>query len=216
MLNERCDTAFKKRILVKCYNALEAAGFTRYRKTEVDWPFIDGFHGWVGLNNALYSDRFCIEPFVGVHSVCIHKLWYELEGNSYPSRYGRTATYAIHMGELDGVKDEIAFVFGPQQSEGFIDSEVARLAKLYATFGMDYARSIASYDVLLPLFEEELDTLGGYPERYASCLYLMGRKDEARAYVDSFTCPSLPDYFKGFAKPFLAMLDREVAAKSAG
>jgi hypothetical protein len=207
MLNERCDSAFKKRILLKCYDALEVVGYTRYRKAEVDWPLDDGFHGWAGLNTGLYSDRLSINPFVGIHSVPIEKM-HEMKGGKYPSKYRRTtATYAVHIGELDGAKDEIAFVFGPQQSEGFIDSEVKRLATLYATVGMDYARSIASYDVLLPLFEERLDRLGGYPESYASCLYLMGRKAEARAYVERFTCQSLPDYLIGFAEPFLAMLD---------
>jgi hypothetical protein len=209
MLNERCDSAFKKRVLLKCYDALEAVGYSRHRKAEVDWPLAGGFHGWVGLNTGLHKDRLNINPFVGIHSMPIHKLWYRLAGQSYPGRYGRTATYALHMGELDGAKDEPAFAFSPVQSEGFIDSEIERLAALYATVGMDYARSIASYDALLPLFAEMLGRLGGYPEKYACCLYLMGRKAEAQTYIKEFTSPALPDYFEGFAEPFLKMLDTE-------
>jgi hypothetical protein len=208
MLNERCDSAFKKRILLKCYDALEAVGYRRYRKAEVDWPLDNGFHGWVGLNNALYTDRFCIEPFVGIHSVSIHKLWYKLEGSKYPGKYGCTATYAIHIGELDGAKDNIAFVFGPQQSESFIDSEVKRLAELYATVGMDYARSIASYAILLPLLQERVPIKGGYPQRVTSCLYLMGRKNEAREFVNIYL-PGNEDTFGGFAESFLKTLNGE-------
>jgi hypothetical protein len=209
MLNDRCDSAFKKRILLKCYDALQAAGFTRFRKEGVDWPIHDGFHGWVGLNTGLYKDRLNINPFVGVHVIPIGKLCAYKTGK-YPYNYNRsTATYALHIGELDGAKDEPAFAFSPVQSEGFIDSEIERLAGLYATVGMDYARSIASYDALLPLFAEMLGRLGGYPEKYACCLYLMGRKAEAQTYVKGFTSPALPDYFEGFAEPFLKMLDAE-------
>lgn len=50
--------------------------------------------------------------------------------------------------------------------------------------------------------------LGAYPEKYANCLYLMGRKAEARAFVEEFL-PTKRDYFEGFAIPFLGKLDEE-------
>lgn len=204
----RCDAQFKKAVMLKVYNAFETAGFTRFRKEGVDWPLHDGFHAWVGLNTALYPDRMDITPNVGVHVVQIHKLC-TLTGGKYPYKYSRGhATYAINIGTLDAAGDERAFAFGPQQSEAFIDAECKRLAHIYATAGLDYARSIANYEALLPLLQQNVDSLGLYPEMVASCLYLMGRKAEAREFVIDFLARHR-DYFDGFAVPFLAKLDEE-------
>lgn len=205
-----CDAKFKKQIYLKCCDALEAEGFTRYRKEEVDWPLHDGFHAWVGLNTALYPDRVEILPFVGVHVVPIWKLIADLEDSTYDRRI---ATYGTNIGLLESIADERAFAFAPHQSEGFIESECQRLAHLYATAGLDYSRSIASYEALLPLLQEHVDRLGGYPERVASCLYLMGRKAEARTFIESFP-EKYQDYIEGFAKPFLELLDKEGVTSS--
>ena len=207
-----CDARFRDSIKARCVDALIAEGFTKYRKDRVDWPIHDGFHCWVGLNDGLYSDYVEINPFVGIHVVPLMRLAARLEGRKYSRG---TATYAVHMGELAAAKEERAFAFGPQQSEGFIQEECERLARLYATVGLDYARSIASYEALLPLLEQRIDMLGAYPERYACCLYLMGRKDEARAFTESFL-QKHRDYFEGFAIPFLDMLEREESADGAG
>jgi len=198
----RCDAAFKKEILLKCYDALESEGFTRYRKEDVDWPLHDGFHCWVGLNTGLHPDRVNVNPFVGIHAVPIMRLYTKLEGRTYSRS---VATYAVHMGELAGAREERATALTPEQSDGFVTSETRRLARLYATVGLDYARSIASYEALLPLLQGRLDMLGGYPERVASCLYLMGRKAEAKAFAEEFLAKQR-EYFEAFAVPFLRML----------
>lgn len=204
----RCDAKFKRRILLECCDALETQGFARFRKEDVDLPIHNGFHAWVGLNTALYSDRVEILPFVGVHVVSLERLC-AVKAGKYPIKYDRgIATYAINMGLLEAIADERAFAFAPQQSEGFIRSECERLAHLYATAGVDYARSIASYEALLPLFRERADSLGAYPERVASCLYLMGKRAEAREFVEQFLEKNR-DYFEGFAIPFLRKLDEE-------
>lgn len=209
MLTVRCDSAFKKDIMLQCYDALEGAGFTRYRKEGVDWPLHDGFHAWVGLNTGLYPERLNIEPFVGIHVVPLDKLWESLQVGKWPGKYSRsTATYAVHMGELEGADDAPAFAFTPQQSKGFVEAEVDRLANLYVTVGLDFARSLASYESLLPLLMDRVPMLGGYPQRVASCLYLMDRKPEARQFVEEFL-PTERDVFEGFALPFLAKLDAE-------
>lgn len=207
----RCDAKFKKQIRLACYDALEHEGFTRFRKEGVDWPIRDGFHCWVGLNTALLPDRMEILPFVGVHVVPIWKFIAEIEGSKYDRRI---ATYAINMGLLKSIADERAFAFAPRQSEGFIASECERLAHLYATAGLDYARSIASYETLLPLLQQHVDRLGGYPERFASCLYLMDRKAEARQFVEDFLGSKYGDYIEGFAIPFLQKLDKEGVASA--
>jgi len=195
---ERCDAAYKQVVLLKCYEALEAAGFTRYRKQNVDWPLgKNGFHCWVGLNYALEQEYVEINPFVGVHVVPIMKLYTTLEGRKYNRSI---ATYAKHMGEL--VPKEPMFRFTLQTD---VEGEAARLARLYVTVGRAYAQSIASYEGLLPLLQDRVPMLGAYPERVAACLYLMDRKDEARAFVEDFL-KDHRDYFEGFAVPFLKRL----------
>lgn len=207
----RSGAAFKMEILLQCYDALERAGFTRFRKQDVDWPIHNGFHAWVGLNATLISGRVDILPFVGVHVVPLERLWTSLKTGKWPGKYDRgSATYALNMGTVEAVADERAFAFGQAQSEAFIASECDRLARIYATGGLDYARSIASYESLLPLFREQVSSLGAFPERYATCLYLIGRKAEARSFVEEFL-PKQTDYFEGFATPFLKMLDAETS-----
>lgn len=206
---KRCDAVFKKYILLRCYAALEEEGFTRFRKEDVDWPLNNGFHCWTGLNTGLYPDRVEINPFVGVHVTPIEKLR-TLEGRKYDRGI---ATYAVHMGEIAEASDEPAFAFTQEQSHKFIDLEVKRLAHLYATVGLDYAWSIASYDAILPLLESRLDMLGGYPESVACCLYLMGRVTEARIFVEDFLVKK-PSYFQDFALPFLKMIEDQQAAKA--
>lgn len=209
MLNEKCDAAFRNRIVLECCTALERVGFTRYRKDRVDWPLFDGFHAWVGLNTGLYPDRVCIEPFVGIHVVPLDKMWEGLQVGKYPGKYSRgVATYAVHMGEIDGAKNEPAFAFTPHQSDEFVQAEISRLARIYETVGLEFSKSIASYEALLPLLKQRVPELGGYPQRFASCLYLMGRKREARQFVEDFL-PDHQDVFEGFAGPFLAKLDAE-------
>jgi hypothetical protein len=104
-------------------------------------------------------------------------------------------------------------VSGPVRNphESFIDAECRRLAWLYATAGLDYARWLANYEVLLPLLREQVESLGGFPERVASCLYLMGPKAQAREFVEDFL-PGHRDYFEGFAVPFLKKLEEEGVA----
>jgi len=199
-----CNGAFKKAVRLKCYDALEREGFTRFAKEGVDWPLFDGFHCWVGLNTGLYPGRVEVNPFVGVHVVPIAKLRV-LEGR----RYDRSiATYAIHMGELFGARDEQAFAFTTTQGNIFIASEAQRLARLYATVGLNYARSIANYEALLPLLKGRLHMLGGYPENVACCLLLMGQVNEAYTFVQDFLAQE-PSYFRGFAIPFLDLIESE-------
>jgi hypothetical protein len=162
------------------------------------------FHCWVGLNTGLEKDHVQINPFVGVHVVPIEKLWTSEKSGKYPGKYDRShATYALHMGRL--APDETVFRFAPPMD---VDAGAARLAQLYSTVGLAYAKSIATYERLLPLLQERVEMLGAYPERVACCLYLMGRKVEAQAFVEDFL-PKNREYFEGFAIPFLKKLAAE-------
>jgi hypothetical protein len=201
----RCDAEFKQTVLLKSYDALVDAGFTRFRKQGVDWPLDGGFHCWVGLNTALDKEHLDINPFVGVHVVPIEKLWTDFKVGKYPGKYSRTlATYSLSMGEL--VPDEPIFSFSPYTD---VNGEVARLVRLYSGVGLKYAKSIAKYELLLPLLQSRAGMLGAYPERIAACLYLMHRKEEARSFTEDFLAQHR-EYFEGFAGPFLKMLARDV------
>lgn len=201
---QQCDAAFKQAVLVKCYDALAAVGFTRFRKEAMDWPLDGDFHCWVGLNSALESEHVDINPFGGVHVVPIEKCWTVLKIGKYPGKYSRTvATYARHMGEL--TPDEPMFRFTHSTD---VDAEADRLARLYASAGLAYARSISTFELLLPLLQGRIEMRGAYPERVASCLYLMGRKKEAGDFVRRYLVDNR-DYFEGFAVPFLKVLDHQ-------
>lgn len=195
---QHLDAAFKRDVMRACYDALKEAGFTRYRKDAVDWPLTDGFHCWVGLNTNLGAEFLNVNPFVGLHVCQIEKLWTGLKTGKYPAKYDRgVATYAIHMGTI--APQEVGFRFGRGVD---IAVEARRLAHLYLTVGLPYSQSISSYEQLLPLLEGKVPMLGGNPERFAACLYLMGREDTARQFVHEFLREHR-DYFEGFACPFL-------------
>jgi hypothetical protein len=86
-----------------------------------------------------------------------------------------------------------------------VEAEADRLARLYRDVGLAFAEAIADYDSLLPLLRQRIDSLGAYPERYASCLHIMGRDEEAVVFVNSFLATH-HSYFESFATPFLEML----------
>lgn len=199
-MNEHCEAVYKQVVRQKCYEALAEAGFTRFRKEGVDWPMEHGFHCWVGLNTAIEPEYIAINPFVGVHVVPIEKL-ISIKIGKYPMKYDRrVATYAVHMGQLVPKERVFRFTRGTD-----IEAEAARLARLYVDVGLPYALSIGAYELLLPLLQERVPMLGAYPERVASCLCLMGRKEEAQSFVEGFLRDHR-DYFEGFAAPFLKML----------
>jgi hypothetical protein len=196
----RCDAAFKQETRLRCYDALERYGFTRYRKQDVDWPLANGFHCWVGLNTGLYPDRVEIQPHVGVHVVPVMRLYAGLKGRKYDRG---VATYARHMGELTTGVPVFHFTCDTD-----LDAEASRLAALYRSAGLAFARAIADYDTLLPLLKDRVDMLGGYPETIACALYFMGRKAEAAEFTRAFLAEH-QRYFERFAVPFLEMLGGE-------
>lgn len=203
----KCNAAFKQDIYMRMMDAFAQNGFTRYRKDDVDWPFNPDFHCWVGLNTALYPHVVEINPNIGVHAPILEKMYTRLGERKYSRS---TATYPITLGEIKAIANEMAFAFTPDQSEGFVRSEIDRLVKLYVQFGLPYALSIASYDALLPLLEARISRLGGYPECYACCLYLMGRKADAYDFCVAFLKKGKPS-FEIFGKNFLKMVQDDLS-----
>ncbi len=197
--SHRCGIAFKLAVLRKCYDALSATGLFRLRKGDKDWPLEEGFHCWAGLEAILKKDHLAINPLVGVHVVPIMRFCVALECR----RYSRTvSTYAVPMGDLDSCGSIFRFTLHSD-----VNAVVARLIRLYMSVGMVYAKSIASYESLLPLLQSRVGLLAQYPERTAACLYLMGRKDQARSFTETFLALHR-GYFEGFAVPFRELLDR--------
>lgn len=201
---------YRQKIEQECLGALVDLGFSKIGKSCVEMPTEKGFSCWVGLNQGAYANRLCIEPFVGVHVEPIARLYANIDQGKYRVRYNRcVATYAVHIGELPDASGQRAFMFTPEQSLEFQRSEIKRLAALYSTVGLSFARSISSFEALLPLLKERVSMLGGYPQRFACCLYLLGREDEARLFVEEFLTNNW-DAFEGFAIPFLRMLDEAI------
>lgn len=194
----RCDVEFKKKVVMACCDALTREGFNRFRKEHVDWPFNENFHCWVGLNTGLYTDCVEISPFVGIHAVKIMQLHMSIVGRSYSRS---TTTYARHMGELAPNVPRFSFYKTTD-----IEHEAGRLARLYATVGLEFAKAIGDYESISSLLKQRVDMLGSYPERYACCLYLMGKSDDARVFVINFLS-SHELYFDNFSKLFLRFLD---------
>lgn len=206
-LGRRCDAAFRQAVLRKCYDALSVAGFVRFRKGGLDWPLHGGFHCWVGLDSVLEPEHLAINPFVGVHVVTIMKFCAALERGKY---HRSVSTYALDMGELKSREPIFRFT---RHSD--IDAVVARLVRLYKSAGLAYARSIGNYESLLPLLQSRVGMLGQYPQRTAACLYLMGRKDEARSFTETILARHR-GHLEAFAVPFMELLDRESAGDVTG
>ncbi|WP_367346183.1 hypothetical protein [Stenotrophomonas bentonitica] len=160
----------------------------------MDWPITEGFHCWVGLNSSVDRDWLDVNPFVGIHVVPIMKFYTTLEGRKYARN---VATYAAHLGTLK--PDVAVFWFSKDRDNS---AEFDRMASLYRDSGLDFAISVSTFDLLLPLLKKRVTSLGGYPERYASCLHLMGRTKESISFVESFS-NSEPDYFREFSRRYL-------------
>ncbi len=200
----REEVRFKKEVRKRIYDELERSGFNRFSKEGVDLPLNGDFHCWVGLNTAVYEGVVQINPFVGIHAVSIEKVAASLKGRKYDRGI---ATYAVAMGEIDAAKNERAFDFPLGCSDALIDSEVHRISKIYDDFGIPFSASIASYDDLVGLLKDRVDMLGGYPESFACCLYLMGNESESREFVEEFSSVE-PEYFGPFAEKFMDMIYR--------
>lgn len=195
---------FTNAVRIQCYDALEAAGFTRFRKEGVDWPLHPGFHAWIGLNTGVHNDHVRINPFVGVHVEPIERLWTSMTSGRYVTKYDRgVATYAIHLGHLDGGMPFI--VCAEDEPAASIKAKCSELAQTYRRVGLPYSQSIASYEALLPLFRKRLSSLGANPEKYAACLYLMGDLKGSLTFCQNFL-EEHRDYFESFAIPFLEFL----------
>lgn len=170
------DSQFLRSVDDACEQALLEVGFKRPRRGTIVWDISPEFCGWVGLNQGRHGAMVRINPFVGVHAIEVMKLCSELEGSKYAK--GAYATYAVHLGEL--LPTEPSFEF---HEDADLAVEACRLARAVKDAGVPYMKSLSTYQVLLPLLEARMPTLGGYPERVVATLHLGGEEDAARSFV---------------------------------
>lgn len=175
------EKKFPAEVESACDNALMLFGFQSRRRGSPLVVINEDFYGWVGLNKSRSADAVRIDPFVGLHCIPVMRLWYELDTDLSKKKYvaGDTATAAVHLGELGPHLN--AFVFDPSQG---LEDEARRLASAVAEFGLPWMKAHANLDSLLVLLREREETLGGFPERVAIALFLLGRFDELSDYLN--------------------------------
>lgn len=200
------DARFAGAVEAACEAALIGVGFKRPRQGCIVYEINADFFGWIGLNRGMHAGFVRINPFVGIHCIPLMRLYTELEGRKYQK--GAVATFAVHLGELS--PSVAAFEF---HQESDIETESRRLAEVVLEVGLPFMRAHASYDAILPILEERVPTLGGYPERVASALYLTGDIERARRFVSDRRAEyatkdaAVRASFDTFALPFLKLLN---------
>jgi hypothetical protein len=189
-----------------CETALVNVGFQRLRRGCIVYEIDPDFLGWVGLNRGVHTGFVRINPFVGIHCISVMKLCAEIEGGAY--KKGAIATFAVHLGKLRPKVDVFEF-----HGEGDIAPESRRLAETVVDGGLPFMRAHASYEAILPVLEERVPTLGGYPERVAATLYRMGQVARARDFVIErraeyeHQSAQVKESFDRFAIPFLKLVE---------
>lgn len=106
------------------------------------------------------------------------KLVCAAEGAKY--RLSEYATISYPLGVACPDVDQFYF-----QQEADILPESAHIAATIKQYGIPYIHSLASYSALLPRMHQQVDNLGGMPERYAAALYLSGDRQGAFAFLDA-------------------------------
>jgi hypothetical protein len=199
------DRQFVDLALTHCEHALVKRGFRRLRKHKVALDITADWLGWLGLNTGNYSSHLLINPFVGIHCIPMMRLIAELGGERY--KLGHLATFAVHLGCL--CPDEDAIIFTPDSD---VREVAERLAFVVQKYGVPYMRELANFETTLKALLTRVESFGGYPQRVAVVLYLMGKPEEARVFVNERQAEYLiesrdvRDIFDRFAAPFIKLL----------
>ena len=167
---------FRRRVLDACEAALMRRGFRRVRMHSLVLDIDADFQGWIGLCDGIYNDNVRITPAVGIHCIPLMRISHALKGRPY--RISDIATFAYPRSIVEaGVKP---FVF---MSEEELVPEAERLASAIERC-TPFMRDFANYEAIASISKSWSGMLGGYPEQAAVALYLMGRADEAKAWLD--------------------------------
>lgn len=164
-----------RRIQAECALALTRRGFAT-KSGRVFVNINDDFVGWIGLNAGRYADFVRINPSVGIHCPAIMKMTAAARSKKY--RPNDTATYASPLLEFSPATPNFIFC-----TSGDFSGEACRLADCVVQVGLPFMESLATYAALLPLLEERVGNLGGYPQRYAAALILSGNGKGALQFI---------------------------------
>lgn len=190
------SSEFKKSVLQACDNAFKTAGFKVPRKNCIIYPINDDFFAWVGLNTAANDGVIKINPFVGVHCHPIAETKAKLLETKY--QLGATASYAVHLSTLSSAATEFVFDYTNQPD---CEREIQRMLNVVTEFGLHYAKQIASYPALIPLLEEKVTMLGGFPESYALALHFDGQSELCQTFLQNHA-QTIEQYGEAISKPF--------------
>lgn len=205
---------FKRRVLDACEAALVRHGFRRVRMHTIALDISPDFQGWVGLNTGLYHDRVCVAPAVGIHCVPLMRLICSLDERHY--KVSDIATFAFSLNTFKKGIDPFNFM-----SEEDLEHESERLASFVEQY-VPLMRDFSSYEAVVAVSKWRSDMLGGYPEKAAAALFLMGRSEEARAWLaiqlEHFRLKERSTFepFEEFASRLLHLIEtEEVSAPAA-
>lgn len=202
------NSKFRRRVLDACEAALTRRGFSRVRMHRNVLEISTDFQGWIGLCDGIYHDQVRITPALGVHCVPLMRLICSTTGTRY-----RRSEFASIAYALSDVKKGVApFEFTSEES---LVTESERLASTMERYGIPFMRAFASYEAVVSVSKARSGILGGYPEKAAAALYLMGRSDEARKWLDMqrepYRLDDAPAWqpFETFAAKLLQIMDEE-------
>lgn len=191
------DTINKDNIRSALFDELIIRGHTLYSKDVIGIDFGGGFFSWIGVPcNKIDNSTVEILINIGIHSVNIEKMWIKLRNSSAIKYSRRVASYSVPIDLLvESLKIDHNFNADNYKSKS------KEFADLIVSYGNEFSRSISSYDDLLPYLKGRVPMLGAYPERYACCLYFLGRLAEAKDFV-AMIDKEKPAYFGDFANNF--------------
>lgn len=157
---------------------LAKIGF-RKRKSVYILVIDDYCNGWLGLNRATYraEENVEIHPNIGVFHVGIAELLTDLTKRDYISIPPATACTPLYT--IMPVNEYYSWQFHLGDP---IVATVADLVSNVTTFGLPWIRQSSSPEHLLRLLKEDLLEHRIY--RYPALLFLLGRKEEAVAFVE--------------------------------
>lgn len=195
---------FQESVELKCLELFEETGFSKYRKDRVDYAISSDFKCWVAYSSYFSEDRLNFIPNIGVHAVTVEKFIAKTDLSKLKKYNRGVATYSLNLGSIESLNQEKEISFSLTMSDKELSEEAKRMVGLYKGAGLEYAESIANYEALVRLLKTMTKSLGGFPQRYATCLHFLDRTEEAKEFLSS-----MPKEDQGaidsFIEPFMKL-----------
>lgn len=197
------NVVMTRKIRAAALAAIEHTGFTIRENHSPVLQISESVDVWVGLNITKKGNGVITLCNVGIHCRKIESLICDMTVGNYARQYDSTiATYATPLASLELPPTERSFFVETGASDEFIAEEAARLARLVSDYGIPYAQEVSDYTVLLEKLKPLAYKLGGFPERYAACLYFLKRYNELDEFITKYP-EQLNPYVAGFFEPLM-------------